>query len=431
MKKIIGTDIYKAIRSTLILKPMATCPQFLFFAYMLITIYIIVFTSISSLSIYKISLSVAAVWLCYFSFILGYKSIKTEVRSQHIASPQYLLWNKPWLKIFIILIISVFTILCIRFYTGQSPLDVIFNLMTNNSTYYQYQLYFQEQQLGILSLRKIPFILMLTITKLTIFISYISFFFSREKKNYLDYCYLFMIGACYLLFGLARGTAFEAFEIIILISFILFKKFGKKDRLRLFIYIICMALIFILYFRFNLERRSIDMHLLPMDIDYRPDSFIVKNLHGVSDILIMLFGYIGFGLFYIGSYIESIWINSPTQFIAGLVPFGYKLTGSSPPHDMMKEIIDMGAHWHPDFVLFNEYIGYVGVLILCFTFGIVIKKLYYMKVDINILILAEFLIAVQLLSLFVGNFILASTPSKIIFFGTMAVILFKWPRRAY
>jgi len=240
-----------------------------------------------------------------------------------------------------------------------------------------------------------------------------------------------MIGACYLLFGLARGTAFEAFEIIILISFILFKKFGKKDRLRLFIYIICMALIFILYFRFNLERRSIDMHLLPMDIDYRPDSFIVKNLHGVSDILIMLFGYIGFGLFYIGSYIESIWINSPTQFIAGLVPFGYKLTGSSPPHDMMKEIIDMGAHWHPDFVLFNEYIGYVGVLILCFTFGIVIKKLYYMKVDINILILAEFLIAVQLLSLFVGNFILASTPSKIIFFGTMAVILFKWPRRAY
>lgn len=116
---------------------------------------------------------------------------------------------------FIIIFLQIVSVnYAINFYTGQNILLVIDNLFSGVNSYSEYQSYFSENRIDQLPITsRITAILLLTYVKGICLFNIANFFLKSKKNNFIDLIILSFATLTYLLFGIARGTFFEVFEI--------------------------------------------------------------------------------------------------------------------------------------------------------------------------------------------------------------------------
>jgi len=397
--------------------------------YIIYTIYIIMVINTTSLTFFMIFPAIAVMWINFFVFSLGY-SINRGNNIPVLTSGYSNSWllNRNKISLLIIALFSIlFSIAAVKYYTGQTPLSTFENLANNYSLYSQYQYYFREQQRYIFSLKKIPFVFMLFYIKLIVFYSYVSFLIVKEKTTKFDKFYLILVTLAHVYFGLARGTNYEFFELLILIIFVILSKSIKlkKSKLPLAalfkIFLLGSLMIFIFYI--GISARGVNFNnYISQDVQYDPNGVLPLLSPFLSFITIIIFGYFGFGFFYISTYVSELWFSSIGNFIAGFLPLGYYAFRVKNIPNIMRNLVDMGARWHPDVALIINYIGYLGLLMSCFLIGIFAKHLYNTKSKGPIIYFTSFIILLQMISLPVGNFISTSSASKLI----VALLLIVW-----
>jgi hypothetical protein len=375
----------------------------------------------TSLTFFMIFPAIALMWINYFVFSAGYsmnKGNKISVLTSKCSNSWLL--NRKKISLMTIAVFSIlFSIAAVKYYTGQTPLSTFENLVNNNSLYSQYQYYFREQQRYIFSLTKIPFIFMLFYIKFIVFYSYISFLIVKEKITKFDKFYLILITLAHIYFGLARGTNYEFFELMILIIFVILSKSIKLKKFQLpltalfKIFLLGSLMIFIFYI--GVSARGVNFnYYISQDIQYDPNGVLPLLSPFLSFVTIIIFGYFGFGFFYMSTYVSELWFSSIGNFIAGFLPLGYYAFRANNLPGIMRNLVDMGARWHPDVALIINNIGYLGLLMLCFLIGIFAKHLYNTKSKGPIIYFTSFIILLQMISLPVGNFISTSSASKLI-----------------
>ena len=389
--------------------------------YAVYTIYMVLVINTTSLTLFMIFPAIALMWINFFVFNLGYimnKRKNIPVLTSRCSNSWLL--NRKKISLTIIAIFSIlFSIAAVKYYTGQTPLSTFENLVNNNSLYSQYQYFFREQQRYIFSLKKIPFVFMLFYIKLVVFYSYISFLIVKEKTTKFDKFYLILVTLPHIYFGLARGTNYEFFELLILIIFVILSKSIKLKKFQLpltalfKIFLLGSLMIFVFYT--GISARGVNFnYYISRDVQYDPNGLLPLLSPFLSFITIIIFGYFGFGFFYISTYVSKLWFSSIDNFVAGFLPLGYYAFRVKNIPNIMRNLVDMGARWHPDVALIINYIGYLGLLMSCFLIGVFAKHLYNTKSKGPIIYFTSFIILLQMISLPVGNFISTSSASKLI-----------------
>ena len=402
--------------------------------YILYTIYIILSIGTTSLNLVDLLPGVLIMWIFYFFFTLGYKNIKRNKKTKFNDSvaDNWLIKQKKSKLFFIGLFSIVLSILAVRFYTGQTPASIIQNLINGRSLYIEYQNYFRINQIGVFSLTKIPFIGMLICVKFILIYSYLSFGLFKSKLYSFDKFYLILITIPTIYFGVARGTSFEFFELLILISLITYSKLKSKEtpfvvsKKTILLFFLACIMIFVFYS--GISARGIELNYrVSRDIYYNPNGILPNISMFLSEVVVLLFSYFGFGFFYISKFVSDIWLTSLENFIGGFIPLGISGFSSQPITNQMQILIDMGARWHPDVAIIINSWGFIGLLIFSFAIGMFssyLKKQFDLGFKNIIVYITYYFILLQMISLPIGNFVRVSSANS--FIVTILLIIWSW-----
>lgn len=390
--------------------------------YIAYTVYIIIAISSTDMVFFEILPAIIIMWINYFAFCLGYSLNKrnyTELPIDKQKNNSLLLMRKKSFLLTIAVISIIFSILAVKYYTGQSPMSVFQNLTTDKSLYYEYQKYFQNQQRGVFSLNKIPFILMLFYVKFMLIYSFVTFFILKDKTTRFEKLYLMLITISFIYIGIARGTSFEFFELYILVTFIVFSRYKKKNRLpikQLFKIISLSGIMIYIFYSGIIARGIVLNNQISRDIHYDPNAIMSILPPFFSFVTLVIFGYFGFGFFYVSKYVSDVWFSSLEFIIAGFLPLGIRAVGMRNVTDYMREMIDMGAMWHPDVALLINNFGFLGLFFICFFIGALSQYIYKETYNGgNVLIFVSgYVVLLQMLSLPIGNFISTSSANQLI-----------------
>ncbi|KAB3534734.1 hypothetical protein F8154_08390 [Alkaliphilus pronyensis] len=405
--------------------------KIILWVYFLYTVFVILLIGTTTLEVNKTLLSILFMWINYLFFFGGYsykKNLNTKVK---YSSNGFWLLIKSKLSLLTIGFVSIlFSIMAVNYYTGQNPVRLISNLLNNVSVYYEYQNYFKHNQINVLTLTKIPYILMLFYVKFFLYISYISLFLFKEIRSKFDKFYLFMITFAHIYIGVGRGTSFEFFELIILIAYVVLSK-QRNTRKRIINYktaTVSLVLgsigVFILLNGISARGVVFDLSIVRPDVNYDANGIVSKLFPKLSFLIYQFYGYFGFGFFYVSSYVSEIWFSSFSSLISGLIPLGFQSFSNTSIQELMSNIIHVGVRWHPDSIVIINNIGYIGLLLLCFSMGVFSKYSLMEKNRTPISEVTNYLILLQMISLPVGNFLFTSSANELI--ALMSGIYWMW-----
>lgn len=304
----------------------------------------------------------------------------------------------------------------VKYYTGQTPYSLYENLKNNISVYYQYQNFFKEQNRGILSITKIPYILMLFFVKFIFFSTMLYFFnIKKERKKNIQKCLIGISIGSYLYLGMARGTNFEMFEFLLIIIYILFSNSSKKKLILNIVKIVILIVLMIIVYNLRIQARGFNFsYYISKDVFYTKDSFISNFGRIIEFMILIIYGYFGFGFFYTGKFISEILLKSPINYIGLFIPKWNMVVNGENVKQSMSKIVDVGVKWNPDIVLCLDKYGYI--LLACFFYylGVISKKSYQTNKKNLLDELTKFFILIFFISLPIGNFIGASSSNKLI-----------------
>lgn len=285
--------------------------------------------------------------------------------------------------------------------------------MTNISLYSEYQEHFKVNNIGAFSIAKLPFIIMMAAVKFSTFFCYLELRLSKSKTSLFQWICMILIILSYAYIGIGRGTNFEMFELVVLFISVMFL---KTDRRNIFRYILLFGFIIIAISIFSNVislRGSNFSFVLTRDIIYIPDDFFSKYFPIVIFGALNIFSYFGFGFFYVSTFIEKVWLSSFSNIFSNIFPFMNIFFGKGNIDQEMSQMIDIGARWHPDSVLFIYKYGLLMLLFVCFLFGVLTKVIQNEKKKTTFDYLTIFFMILQMLSFPIGNFIVASSSSEI------------------
>jgi len=396
--------------------------RILLFYYLLYSFFILIVVDITNLTLGDIAPGLFVLWLYYLLFSIGYKLFKKNKSNTYsIAEIKHQIFNlnnKKLLMVILAILSILFAFMATYFYTGNLPINILKNIFLGSSFYNDYQKYFYEKELEIFSIKKIPFILMLFYIKFLLFYSYIYFLLYRKKIKSFQKIFLFCITFSYIYFGLARGTGIEIFEIMILFTYVFFKRnYKRRLKLKNAINVIIVLIISFLFFVNQVRNRGIKVNNgFTDDLIYDANGIISKLIPNIFPLIATTYGYLGFGFYYLSEFIKKVWLYDSSSFIAGIFPFGFKLIGYSDIREVMRKIVYMGAKWHPDSALLIGNIGFLGLMIFCVLLGYISRNIFENKYNYNkvFMIMIDFFILLQMVAMPVGNFIMISSVNKII-----------------
>ena len=404
--------------------------------YLMYTVYILLICGMTSITVFDILPAVILIWIAFGIFSYGEKVAgKIKFKKSFSNYLEIDVSERAW--ILLSLISPPSAVIAAHFYTGLWPTEVISNLLNGISNYAHYQSYFAQNGIATAGIVKLPYILMLFWVKLVLLYGCVRIFLHQAKMTFKS---ILMVGVCvvpHFYVALARGTNFEYYEFMILMVYIILSKIESEMSLRkmglkgLKSMGICLVLgvCLVVVFCIVLGARGYVLNLkITKDIAYNENSFLVQLLPGFSFIIVNLFDYLGFGLFYIASYINKVWFASLHSFFAGFFLKGYELLYDVSTKEIMKETIDVGVNWHPDMInCINEW-GVIGLLALIGTLGFVLGKLYIYKDSIWKGI-SKYLIILQMLSFPIGNFLMCSSAYKLLIVMVSVILLLEKKNR--
>lgn len=363
-------------------------------------------------------------WIVFVFYILGYFSHEFRAVSQSASRGGVGISGS---------LVSVAAIICslyaAYFYTGQGPFDVMRNIANGVSNYNNYQNYFLDNSLSVMSLRKVPAIISLAVLKLSVIYIYTRLFFSRESGVSLRMGVCFsVVSASYIYFSLARGTSFELFEILLLFFF-LYKasnnrpfiayKFPKKA-----IYFILILLLAIGYYLYNLSSRysfgEVDVCMVQdMCIDDQSAMYYLSpSLAGLS---VKFSLYFSFGFYYISKLFEYYMSLGLDGVVALILPGNYL---DLRPAFLCKGTIDCGASWAPSLEKYIYSVGIFGAVIFVFIMGLFSRFLSYGVLAGDVVSCGTlYFIFLLMVSLPVGNFITDSSSNLLSFLIFLSLLL--------
>lgn len=399
--------------------------------YTFLTVYLIL--NATTLSFMMVLPAVLLMWVNYGMFRAGCKGLRSETSSRIVIESHFpYRLSRGWMILIIVLSV-LFSILVVRFYTGQTVGSVVTSLASKESLYWQYQKHFLENELGVLALRKAPYILMMFCLKLFLIYSFVTLSTLRRPTTLGEKIFLLIVSLSYLFISAARGTSFELFEVFSLILYSVTAGSSLSSRLKVLgnrkmLWIGFLGICFLFLFSYQLNERGDFGGYATQEIRYDPNAFLSHVAPPFAWLSSALSGYFGFGFYYTSVVISKIWLVSIESFFAGLVPFGFSMIGIESFSQGVCGIIDCGAAWRPDVTLLINRFGFFGVLFFCFFIG---RFFHYInsRKSVNQRIvtgMTNFMIMMQMLSLPVGNFVLTSSSNKLVVCFLVALWLRYW-----
>lgn len=400
--------------------------------YIMYTIYTILVLLVSDYQITYALLGLTGMWLTYAFFWLGSCSVNSlhtyyaqgEDEKNMFPFAKIAEW-KNWQYILNAIVCWICAILSARYYTGQNFLSVIAGVISGGAVYREYQSYFANAGLATFTFAKIPYILMLTFVISMLFFGMIGITQSGKKIKFLQVLYLISVCLSQLYFGAARGTNFETYTVFILLAFCFLNRSegGKERRLnyKAIAIVFILGLIMVFIYRTVISNRGVEFNnsICP-EISYQSDRFLSIIFPTMTNIVLSVFSYLGYGIYEIGVTFYEIILQSPFSMLMGCIPTGFDLAyGQSLPL-LLGDTIDLGARWVPDFVFLLNGLGmffYYGVILIVGCYVARIRTKGYPKLLVDLIYAIVF---VEMLSIPVGNFLTASTPNELF---VLAVIL--------
>jgi len=400
--------------------------------YFVLTVYIIMVTGTTNLDIMDVFLALLFMWINYIFFYLGSKTKHSSKNRETFKHKNWVL-NLNKNKLLILGLSSVLaSLVAAQYYTGQTIIEVISNMLNDVSVYYEYQNYFSQAGIGSFSLTKIPFILMLFYVKALFIYSFLSFLITKDKVNSNEIVYLILVGFSHLYIGIARGTSFEFFEFILLMIYIALRKYSNKifslKNVRIALSVIIIGLIGIFLFRSRIEDRGVVFNIssIAPEIIYDSNGWLNQLLPFFSFLVLTLYNYFGYGFYYISRFINEFWFSSFKTTVAGLIPQGFTLIDIN--EELQFFIMDdllKGARWNPDFVAFISQWGYILLLIFCLILGIIGKNMGEKNSYNTMSEVTNYFVLLQMISFPIGHFVAVSSANLLIIMSLITYWLWK------
>jgi hypothetical protein len=368
-------------------------------------------------------------WIGYFVFKKGADSIKIsgELTDNYGPGPSIDPLIDSCFNYFVIFCL-IFLPLSSKFYTGTyswNTLSTFTSSVGQESNYYVYQSYFDDNNLRELTLQKLLYIILNGFCKALFWyfcIYYYSFNQNINKKRILGLAILYFL---FFLQGVARGTSFENFELLVISVFSVLvsrkMKFHSDKYSRSQLLILGM-LIFIgaFYFIYSASLRyEVDRGLTgpTSTLRYDPDSWIMHVAPGIGEMTLRLSGYFTFGLYHFSEIFWKIYSSNFDWFCTAIVPFSAQSVFNNKIfNDILRSLgVDPGACWQSDTTSFCYDLGIPLYLVCLYFLGKYAQRQYiygiYYKNIGHVLLL--FVITYEFLALPVGNFMIASSANKI------------------
>lgn len=392
------------------------------------------FYTIFSLIISNYELSTAfmgifLMFISYFAFYLGNISKKerryTQKKSNlHFPFEKIEQWSTCKYLLFAMLC-WFFSIASAIFYTGKKPIQVLSSFLGGGNTYNLYQKYFQEANIASFSIDKVPYIIMLSLLTIILFFSFICLTQNQKISTPIQKIFLLSITFSYLYFGAARGTNFEAFTIFIIFGYcLLMKQQNKKQRYASIFLVLILGVVLIYIYMEVVSGRGVTFsNNLCAEITLNEKSTFTSLFPNITSVAAALFSYLGFGQYCMGICLNKISFNSIKGVIALLLPLGYPVLYSNSYTNMLESKIDLGVRWIPDSIQIINYTGIIVYLIILYFLGKFVKNLRYSGLSLTIQNVIKIIVFLEIISLPMGNFIMTSTPNKILvlFVSTLSI----------
>lgn len=406
--------------------------------YLIYTVYILLICWLTDVTPLYIFSGLTALWVMYGCFLLGDRAAgrwggrgfrRWALPRRYTPEPAWtgLLWGCG------IFLAAACSVVAIHFYTGQWPVGVLDNLRSGVSNYYTYQFYFPEHGALLSTVQRLPYILMMAFSKF-IFVTGLLYWCLLKPftPRHLVVAVLCCLGQLYI--SLGRGTNFEMYELTILAVFIVLKKCRFELSLRRFgraavkplLACLCAGIVLVCVYYVVLASRHYYANVyISQDIHYNATSLPAQLVPELSLLVLNLFGYLGFGLYYISSFFNLVAARSASTLFATLCPLGFRLLTGESTMTIMERTIDVGVMWHADFVNFINTLGLPGTLALIALLGFLAGRLERGRCSVWSGMAGYFLL-LQMLAFPVGNFVLASS-ANILLIGLSAVMLLLQP----
>lgn len=403
--------------------------------YVVYTLYTLIVVSISDYPIVYALTGVGAIWLLYFMFWLGYRSFPKYTHCNVQRNEK----NKNFFEdicewktsnyIMNVIITWICSILAAKYYTGKSITQVFAGIRGGNSAYMEYQTYFANANISQFSISKIPYVLMLAYVTLSLFISVVILTQGKKELSKKHIFYIILIIMAEEYFGIARGTNFETFMVFILVAYcVLLRNKNKNIDYKKILIVGILGIVMVTIFLNVVSKRGYDFgYEICGEINYLPRKWGSQFLGPLVKSITPLFGYLGFGIYTIGKTLFDIIPENIFSFIVAFIPGNSFLFGLNLPLKL-RETIDMGARWCPDYITLINLVGIVLFYNLAIMMGRFLAKLEYKYFFINspLVEVIKSLLFIELLSIPVGNFLVASTSNEI--FVMLVIIRFIYLR---
>lgn len=362
----------------------------------------------------------------------------TEIRKKQIVVQTEIV---NWRKFYLFSIVSVgASYYATEYYTGNSLDAILLTLIEAASSYNSYQSHIDELGLTSFGMDQFPAFLSLIFCKFWILYSFVEIIAKGKLINRHAAIVLTLSSFSLIYQSLGRGTSIEIFEVVFLLWFCfsvrtahIQNKRTKSNNLLIYIFFV----VAVLAFNYNISARSEfseEIRCTTAQMCFDSTSVVSGFSESIGVLSYRLTGYFSFGLFFISRFIDGIIGSTGTLDI-----FDFLLPLNGFLHDPSKlevcgKVIDCGVAWMPDFVVYLEYVGWLGLLCLVYAAGRVNYSV--MNSISNSSSFAGigvcYYITVQMVSLPVGNLIFSSYPNKANFLIFLALWMYKlYSRRVF
>lgn len=351
-------------------------------------------------------------WLFFLIFSNGF-GFKLVTKSNQTNT-----YTNKYALLIITLIFPIFYNYYALFYTNMSLLTAVTNLFSGVSNYNLYQTFFNESELNVFSLNKIPYILGHGVLKFLFFTYLLKIIVYNSRRSFFEIACLFFMSLVIVLCAFARGTSFEFFELFFmyLFSYLLKLNFLNQSHSisKKFLFkIAAIVILVVALFTYNIQLRmgeDFDFSNIP---DFNKNSVLYKIFPLFSLMLFSLNDYFLFGIQYISIVIIGL-SKSFFGIFAILLPNGIQLLGIDISYkDYVSKHIEIGAKWSSDLSIFMDKYGFPISLFIIFLIGFVGKKICksrFFNLNASIIL---FYIMFFMISFPLGNFITNSSATII------------------